>query len=524
MARLADSLRPLKRALRLAPRTLRASTVWTVIVLTGSFVVTAFLTGALLARLIHATNMSPLAQAVVYLIGASVAAGAALTVGLRAEARLTRPLDDLIAHVHTEGFLAAEGAPYTGEHIIDDVDCPRELSELAAGIEDLLRHLAARQAELNNAVREARLAHETLSVVVSDSTEGLIVLSNGKVAILNPAAALALGKSPHPTAGTTFSEVFEGFSITDERGGSLSSADMLDAALEGPTSVQISRDGQGERWYLVDAHRHVEDLYNRILFSMRDVTEERRLQFVRNEIVSLVSHDLRAPLAVVIGYLDLLKRPMAEEDRARALEAAKRSAGRMADLLEDLLAATRAEELLAPAQLVPVSLAELAEDVVATMSPTHTDRDFRVVTERRPLVLGDEKRLRQAVVNLVTNAFKYSPDGTEVVVRVDTTGSAACVAVEDAGAGVPEEDRDRIFDRFTRIESNARRQPGLGLGLYIVRIIAENHGGGARVEQSSLGGARFVIELPWDGLEEPPDRSAAGPEALESRRAAQPEA
>jgi signal transduction histidine kinase len=290
-----------------------------------------------------------------------------------------------------------------------------------------------------------------------------------------------------------------GLPVKDEHGRALTADDIYRKALGGPTVIYLDTPDAPGRWYVVQVQRHADDFHNRILITLRDVTEERRLQQVRSEIVSIVSHDLRTPLAVVVGYLDLLRRPMSEEDRLKALDAAKRSAGRMADILEDLLSATRAEELLAPASLVPVPLAALAEDVVSSMAPTHTDREFAVAAECRPVVMGDEGRLRQALVNLVTNAFKYSPDGSPVSVNVTCGADRAQLAVEDAGTGVAEGDRLRIFERFARLEGDREHQAGAGLGLYIVRIVSENHGGHVSVEESSLGGARFVIDLPWGG-------------------------
>jgi PAS domain S-box-containing protein len=216
-----------------------------------------------------------------------------------------------------------------------------------------------------------------------------------------------------------------------------------------------------------------------------------------------VSHDLRAPLTVIQGYLDILGRPLEPEARERALESARLNAHKMAGLLEDLLDATRAEQLLAPKTLQRVDLCALAGEVGASLGQIEARHEVRVACERGAFVMAEERRLRQALVNLVTNAFKYTPEGTAVTIAVSSAAGKVVLAVEDEGPGIPAEEREHVFERYRRLDDAAGRKPGLGLGLYIVRVIAENHGGSARAEDAPGGGARFVIELPAAPPEEP---------------------
>lgn len=435
------------------------------------------------------------------LLPRSVCAGlAAVAVGGLLGAWIARvmrdPVGRMVEHVKTQGYLAAEGAPYSGETLVDDPSLPLEFRELGAVVEDLLRHLTARQSELKAAVREAGYAQETLGVVVSESLEAKIVLQDGHVVIANPAAAVALGHPEHALREQTLAGAFTGTDVRREDGSLIDAHSLLEAALEAPETVLLSRADGPDRWYAVQAVRHADDLHNRILVTARDVTEERRLQSIRAEIVSLITHDLRSPLSVVIGYLDLLRKPLADDDRDRAIEAAKRSAARMADLLEDLLSATRAEELLAPAELSPVSLVPLVEEIAASMRETHHDRMLDVVADQAPVVLGDEKRLRQVLVNLVTNAYKYAPAPSPIEIAVEGRDGHASVRVVDHGPGIPAPERERVFERFERIEPAGGNRPGVGLGLYIVRIIARNHGGSVRAEETPGGGTTFVVDLP----------------------------
>jgi signal transduction histidine kinase len=437
----------------------------------------------------------PAAMALIPVVG-----GAAVGVGLGVW--LTRvirgPVLRMVDHVKTQGYLAAEGVPYPGDDLADDRSLPIEFRELGAVVEDLLRHLNARQAELKQAIREAEYAEETLSVVVTESTEAKIVLQDGRIVIANPAAASALGLPVSQLTDLTVSEAMHGIEIRDEQNTRYDATELLERALVEPISVSMTEPGRPERWFIVEATRHAGDLHNRILFTAREVTEERRLASIRAEVVSLISHDLRSPLTVVIGYLDLLARPMPPADFGHAIEAARRNAARMADLLEDLLSATRAEELLAASELVPTPLRALADEVVGSLAPTHAERKLLLEADCDPVVLGEEKRLRQVLLNLVTNAYKYSPEPDPILVRVTCDDEHARLEVVDHGPGIPAVERDHVFERFARLENGAGR-PGVGLGLYIVNIISHNHGGTARVEETPGGGATFVMELPLAG-------------------------
>jgi signal transduction histidine kinase len=487
--------RPLQRFLRLVtPDTMGAR-----LVLTGA--VLAIATAAATAA-IEAWLASPQATAWTGL-AALLPVAAAILIGIGLGAWLARiirgPVLRMVDHVKTQGYLAAEGVPYPGDDLADDRSLPIEFRELGAVVEDLLRHLNARQAELKNAIREAEYAEETLGVVVTESMEAKLVLQDGRIIVANPAAASTLGLPVSQLQDLTASEAMHGIEIRDEQGTRYDATGLLERALGEPVVVSMTEPGRPERWYSVQAVRHQGDLHNRILLTAREVTEERRLASIRAEVVSLVSHDLRSPLTVVIGYLDLLSRPMSPEDHARALDAARRNAARMADLLEDLLSATRAEELLAASELVPTPLRLLAEDVVGSLAPTHSERELLLDADCDPVVLGEERRLRQVLVNLVTNAYKYSPDPDPITVRVRCDESDAYLEVIDHGPGIPAEDRDHAFERFARLENGAGR-PGVGLGLYIVNIIAHNHGGSARVEETPGGGATFVVQLPLAGM------------------------
>jgi PAS domain S-box-containing protein len=497
-----ETERPMRRApaaWSLAPRTLRGRLVVAATLLAVAATLMTALVGVIVFAPIARTEFTRDVITRAVIAAAIATAGSGLfgvLLSLYVARVIRRPIDRMVEHLETQGSRAIEGVPYVADGLLDDPALLVEFHRLGGVTQSVLERLSQRQAELTRAVADLRAAEKALAPVIDASTEAKMVIEDGRLALANPAAELLLGRAREALVGASTEDLFAGMVLRGEDGRAIDADALFQGALGDSFTVGLERTGTATRWLVVQSARLVDGSRRRYMLSARDITEERRLQQIRGEIVSLISHDMRSPLAVVVGYLDLLRKSLSDEERGRAIDAAKRNAGKMADLLEDLLAATRAEQLLAPSALLPVPLSTLAGEVVSSMAPTHTDRELRLDIDCEPLVLGDEKRLRQVLVNLLTNAFKYSPDGRPVTVRVSCEGDQAQLSVIDSGPGVPEADREQVFDRFTRLDKTSVDTPGTGLGLYIVRTISENHGGSVRIEDTPGGGATFVVGLP----------------------------
>ena len=214
-----------------------------------------------------------------------------------------------------------------------------------------------------------------------------------------------------------------------------------------------------------------------------------------SEDMPLIAHELKAPLAVIKGYLDILHRPLDEESKLAALAAAKRAADRLDTMLDDLLATSGDERVFAPKRLAPVSLRELAQEVVDELLPLY-DHLVDVVGDLG-VVTCDAGLLHQALCNLVGNALKHTPASGRVSVRVAEEPSQVVLLVEDDGPGVPPEDRERVFELFTRLGMPGEMPEGLGLGLPVARTIVEQHGGMLALTDVCEGtGACFEMRLP----------------------------
>ena len=242
-----------------------------------------------------------------------------------------------------------------------------------------------------------------------------------------------------------------------------------------------------------------------MLFKAREKSEAKMRRFVGD-----ASHELRTPLVSIRGYSELYRQGALPTDEAvaTAMSRIESESKRMGQLVEDLLTLARIDERR-ESKLAPFDLFNLAVDASNDAYATAPDRAVSLVglnEEVAPTsatVLGDESRLRQVVANLLTNAMRYTPDGSPleiaVGVREEVPGFPLSVLeVRDHGPGIHGEDRERVFERFYRTDaSRSRETGGTGLGLSIVAAIIEQHEGRIHIDETDGGGATFVISLPF---------------------------
>jgi signal transduction histidine kinase len=228
---------------------------------------------------------------------------------------------------------------------------------------------------------------------------------------------------------------------------------------------------------------------------------EMTLTRMRSEFVSSVSHELRTPLTQIRVFAEtlLLERIRSPDEHRRSLEIIDREARRLTHLVENVLAFSREErglERLAfeERELAPV-LREVMDDFAPLLRGTEVTLEARLDGGVRAAV--DPDALRQVLLNLLDNAVKYGPPRQQILVGLSGSGATARIVVEDEGPGIPEKDRNRVFERFHRLEREQRAAvAGTGIGLSVVReLIARSHGR-CFIETGAKGGARFVVELP----------------------------
>ncbi len=247
--------------------------------------------------------------------------------------------------------------------------------------------------------------------------------------------------------------------------------------------------------------------------SIQDVTEIQRLRRMRAEFIDNLAHELRTPLASVRLLSESLAMELEHADvPARAREIAVKidvESARLAQMVTELLDLAAIEQGEAPLRIETIDLAEVVTSVLDRLRPQAEGTGVRlnstVSDASGPAILaGDQESIERLVQNLVDNAIKFSPRGAEVTVTLHQADSELLVEVADQGPGIPESDRDRVFERFYKVDRARGGPGGTGLGLSIARHIAERHGGRIWVESREGVGSRFFVAFP---------RRAAGDQA-----------
>lgn len=269
-------------------------------------------------------------------------------------------------------------------------------------------------------------------------------------------------------------------------------------------SVRIS--GHPETVEFEHRRRHLSGIVSRLgneslVLVLHDLTELKRLENVRRGFVAAVSHELKTPLTAISGFAETLIDGALEEDPASArgfVEKIARHADRLTVLVRDVLTISRLEQGAWEVRPGPCELAELGRQLAEEHQPAATERQVRILLDAPAAIdaTTDRELLHQLLANLISNAVRYNRPGGTVTIHLSAIGERLHLAVADTGIGIPVEHRDRVFERFYRIDAHrSRASGGTGLGLAIVKHIVDALQGTIMVESSS-DGTTFTVDLP----------------------------
>ena len=230
----------------------------------------------------------------------------------------------------------------------------------------------------------------------------------------------------------------------------------------------------------------------------RDITHQFEVDRIKSEFLATAAHELRTPLASIMGFTELMiHRSYSEEKRKDLLQTVHRQASLLQSLIQELLDLSRIEARQGKDfHIIPSSLTDIVNAAIKGIGDRELGREVRVETGPELQVMADARKIEQALLNLLSNAFKYSPDGGDVSLSIREArrngNACAVVSVQDQGIGMTPEQLERAFERFYRADASGNI-PGTGLGLNLVKEIAEIHGGS--VELSSEPGVGTIASL-----------------------------
>lgn len=375
---------------------------------------------------------------------------------------------------------------------LDDPLANGEYEEIAP----LLRRLEAQQRQLRAQEQELLQKQKQFHTVTRSLSEGLVLVdSSGTILSINPAAARLLEVTPH-CLGADFSAANRNEAVSA----------LLDQALSGQKAEQTVTLAAGT--YLAAASPVTSDgVVSGVVLLLFDVTQKRQAEQFRREFTANVSHELKTPLHAISGYAELMKSGMVPQTDMTAF-AGKiyGEAQRMIRLVEDILRLSRLDEGAAGMRWEELDLYDAAQSAVRSLSAAAELGGISLGVEGGPTVISAVPQLVSGILfNLTDNAVKYNRPGGSVSLRIEDAGAEAVLTVADTGIGIPEEHRERIFERFYRVDkSHSKEVGGTGLGLSIVKHAALILGAQIALDSTLGGGTTITVRFPKAG---PPEKT-----------------
>ena len=381
----------------------------------------------------------------------------------------------------TIGTKRVAAGDYTGRVTVDSRD---EIGDLTQNF----NHMAK---VLQDTIAEAENERNKLSTLFLHMTDGVVAFNAaGSVIHYNPAATQMLAQNLSDQ--TTFDEIFSKEAELDT---------LL--TLRRPQYIETQKTVGDRELELFMAPFSSDHTQGGVLVVIHDVTEQRRSEQLKREFVANVSHELRTPLTNIKSYAETIVDTGDElppELRQNFMNVIISEADRMTRIVQDLLTLSRIDYGKMEMNVSRFSFAKAVRSVyeaVALNAESHGHTLTFQCEENMPDVNGDRERIEQVVMNIVSNAIKYTPDGGKIEIRAGRSGKNVYVRVSDNGIGIPEKDLPRLFERFYRVDkARSRESGGTGLGLSIAKEIINQHKGDIRIESVYGEGTDVTITLP----------------------------
>ena len=368
----------------------------------------------------------------------------------------------------------------------------RKLRKNKNNVGDLENVFGVMTTELKEKLSEVSTQKNQIETILLHMTDGIIAFNmKGEIILINPAAKKFLSISPEDN---TFEDIFNKFNV----------------------DINLEKVIYLENWTSTEQRIAVEDRYVNVFFApfknetdrpdgviavIQDITEHVKLDNMQKEFVADVSHELKTPITSIMGYADtLLEGEYDKETQNKFLNVIATEARRMARLVTDLLTLSRYDNNKKITKKEKFDLGELVKKCQDKLAIEIKKKGHKVncfVTADVPPVYADKDDIARVVLNILTNSIKYTPNGGEIKIYVGFVYNDAYIKIFDNGIGIPEEDLNRIFERFYRVDkARTREMGGTGLGLSIAKEILDKNGGSIDIKSKVDQGTEVVIKIP----------------------------
>lgn len=381
----------------------------------------------------------------------------------------------------TEGTLRVAEGDF-GERI--EVHSRDEISVLTENFNEMAGVLQSTMDEINS-------ERDKLSTLFLHMTDGVVAFSrNGNVIQSNPASVRMLGREMDESVD--YDDIFGSISSLEE---------ILEQSVNEPIAAQM-KVGKSDL-ELSLAPFSADESQGGVLAVIHDVTAQRKSEEMRREFVANVSHELRTPLTNIKSYTETLidaGDDLPPEMKASFFGVILSEADRMTRIVQDLLTLSRFDYGKMEMNFSDFGIAEAVQNVynaVIIDAQNHGHELLLEMEKNMPIIHADKERMEQVIMNIVSNAIKYTPDGGRIEITAWSMGEKVSISVSDNGVGIPEEDQPRLFDRFYRVDkARSREAGGSGLGLSIVKEIVQAHNGDIDIRSKQGEGTTMTVTLP----------------------------
>lgn len=363
-----------------------------------------------------------------------------------------------------------------------------ELDSLGESVMSLTQELNEKGIELASSENRLTLLLDHLNLGV------MLINQDGMIELLNPEAMELLNLNPE-AQNKSFLSVIRSYTLVEMISNVLkthrSSSDEIELYVPNTKYIDVN----------IIPYGPAKEKIESILVLLYDISAIRRLETVRTEFVANASHELRTPVTAIKGFAEtLLDGAMATPELAeKFVTIIANESNRLEIIINDILELSRVEKRSEPIVIKPFDIVHVAKNLIEFFYKNANEKDITISMDAQgPIIIhADQHRIEQIFTNLIDNAINYSDIASEVKIEIKQEGEEVVFSVADNGIGIPEEDQDRIFERFYRVDkARSRNSGGTGLGLSIVRNLIKLMDGHIQVESALGAGSKFIVTLP----------------------------